>query len=295
MKRWLVLFVIVAAIQVPAQWVEQNSGLTTALNSVTALNNNYTFACGASGKVISTSDGGTTWKVISDSTIPSTDTLYSVIEVDSVTLVVLGMSSGSGTTNAYFTNNGGSSWSKVLSQTNGFFDVAGFLKPFTNTFLIVSDPVGGRWSLFKSNNFVSWDSTELYLPKVGTEGGFNSSVQYYRDTSNFWFGTDAGHIYHSSNGGVSWESENTPGAGTIQAIHFNSNKYGLAGGIGLSKSTDWGATWTQATLPTAPYFIPIVGIGGESGTLNFWAATGTELYSTTDIGTTWKRNCYTCK
>ena len=285
MKRMLVVFVLFAVIQISAQWTEQNSGLTTALNSVFVLNNNYAFACGEAGKVISTSDGGTTWNVVSNATIPATLNLTYIAAVDSVTFGVLGTDASA--TYAYFTNNGGSNWFIILSQTGGDFNVAGFVD--SNTILIQGNPVGGRWSLFKSSNLFIWDSTGLYLPQLNGEAGLNNSIFSYPNAPhapNYWFGTDAGHIYHSGDGGASWESQSTPGMTNIFAIHFNGNN-GLAGGDGLCKTTDFGTTWSQLSPPSAG---DIFGICGIQGTQNFWAASPTALYSTTDFGTTWNND-----
>ncbi len=284
MKRMLVVFVLFAVIQISAQWTEQNSGLTTALNSVFVLNNNYAFACGEAGKVISTSNGGDTWNVVSNATIPSTLSLYYVAAAaDPLIFGVLGADASG--TYAYFTSDGGSNWFNVLSQTGGFFNVAGFIEP--NTILIQGNPVGGRWSLFKSSNFIIWDSTGLYLPQLGGEAGWNNSWAN-GNPSHFWFGTNAGHIYHSSDGGAVWKSEDTPGMTNIHAIQFNGPR-GLAGGDGLCKTTDYGAIWTQITSPSTG---SISGIGRIQYSPNFWASDATSLYSTTDFGTTWN-NDYT--
>jgi len=289
MKRMLVVFVLFAVIQISAQdWVEQTSGLTTALYSVYAFDNNYAYACGEAGKVISTTNGGADWIVLPTATIPSTLPLYWVGAADSVTFGVLGADASG--TYAYLTSDGGSNWSLVLSQTGGFFNFAGFIDTTSpRPILIQGDPVGGRWSLFKSSNFIIWDSTGLYLPQVGGEAGWNNSFANYGDILAFWFGTNAGHIYYSSDGGASWESQDTPGMTNSYAIHFNGGGNGLAGGDGLCKTTDYGTTWTQITSPSAGGIFGIGGAGYQSSP-NFWAAGPTALYSTTDFGTTWNND-----
>ena len=288
MKRMLVVFVLFGVIQISAQWYDQTSPLTTALYSVYAFDNNYAYACGEAGKVISTSNGGANWNVVSNATIPSTLPLYWVGAADSVTFGVLGADASG--TYAYFTADGGSNWSLILSQTGGFFNFAGFIDTTSpRPILIQGDPVGGRWSLFKSSNFIIWDSTGLYLPQVGGEAGWNNSFANYSDILAFWFGTNAGHIYYSSDGGASWESQDTPGMTNSYAISFNGGGNGLAGGDGLCKTTDYGTTWTQITSPSAGGIFGIGGAGYQSSA-NFWAAGPTALYSTTDFGTTWNND-----
>ena len=39
------------------------------------------------------------------------------------------------------------------------------------------DPVGGRWSLWKTiNGGINWDSTGMFVPQNGTEAGWSNSV-----------------------------------------------------------------------------------------------------------------------
>ena len=152
MKRMLMVFVLFAVIQISAQWEEQTSGLTTALYSVYALDNYYACACGEAGKVISTTDGGETWIDVSNATIPSTLTLYYVAAAAADPLIFGVLGADASGTYMYLTSDGGSNWSLILSQTGGFFNGAGYLDP--TTFVVQGDPVGGRWSLFKSSNLI---------------------------------------------------------------------------------------------------------------------------------------------
>jgi len=250
---------------------------------VSAVDSLNAWACGAGGKVVGTTNGGATWTIISNATIPATVTLYYVGEAYVGVGGVLG-SDGSNTY-VYITSDGGTNWFNVLTQSGGFFNGAGVLDPSSPTFMIMGDPVGGRWSLFKSTDLFTWDSTGLYLPQSGSEAGWNNSIYSFRNILGLWFGTNAGYIYHSSNGGTSWNIQPTPGMTNIYAIYFNGAlNLGMAGGDGLCSSTNSGNTWTQLTSPSPS---GIFGIGGNFGSNTFWVAGPTSIYKTTDFGSNW--------
>ncbi len=56
-----IIIFILLPIDGNAQWVAQNSGITTHLNGVYFINTQYGWACGDNGIIIRTSDGGDTW------------------------------------------------------------------------------------------------------------------------------------------------------------------------------------------------------------------------------------------
>jgi hypothetical protein len=111
---------------------------------------------------------------------------------------------------------------------------------------MMGDPVGGRWSLWKTNNSgVTWDSTGLYLPQSGTETGYNNCLAVA--LNRIWFGTNNSRIYSSTNNGSNWSVQSSTPEASIYAIWFdiNGSATGYCGGTNILKTTNYGVNWTS--------------------------------------------------
>lgn len=267
-----VLFVLIAFGTAGAQWTPQTSGTTSLLYSVSAVDNNVVWACGAAGTVVRTTDGGATWTNVSAA--PVTGDLYNVFAIDVSNALVT--NSGASAT-VWKTTNGGATWDQVFVQSGGFINVIEIGAGGTG--FMEGDPVGGRWSLWKTTDSgTSWDSTGMYLPQAGSEAGWNNSV-YMTGTSS-WFGTSNSRIYNSVNGGLTWTAQSTSQANSYSV--FFSGLVGLAGGTDGMKTTNGGLNWSAQTITGSGN---INGIAASLST--FWAIRGTNVYKSTDDGATW--------
>jgi hypothetical protein len=150
--------------------------------------------------------------------------------------------------NVYRTSNGEASWQQVFSQPNGFIDAI-WMKTALQGFM-VGDPVGNRWSLWKtSNGGITWDSTGMFLPRtVGTEAGWNNSL--FVRNNKIWFGTNISRIYYSSNFGSGWSYGSTSWTNTY-AIWFSwiDSLYGYVGSNNSYKTTNGGGLYTLLNCP----------------------------------------------
>src|SRR5664280_3157992 len=245
MKKILsVLVVLFVSFQLNAQWVNQTSGVSTDLVSVSAVDNNVCWIGGHDGVVLRTTNGGTTWTNVGGGLVIGTiNRVDNVYALDANTCLAAVFSSSG--TYVYRTTNGGSNWAQVFTQSPGFID-ATWMTSASNGFM-VGDPVNSRWSLWKtSDGGASWDSTGLYLKASGNEYGWASSL--FINGSNIWFGTNNSRIYYSSDDGVTWTAQTTPLL-NIYGLSFSGN-IGIAGGSttagdgGISISSDNGTTWT---------------------------------------------------
>jgi photosystem II stability/assembly factor-like uncharacterized protein len=256
-----------------AQWSVQTSGTTQLLYSVSAVDNDVVWACGAAGTVLRTTNGGTNWTSVGAA--PVNGALYNIFGIDQSTALVTGSA-----TNAvvWKTTNGGASWNQVFIQPGGFINVieigaggVGFMQ---------GDPVGGRWSLWRTlDGGTTWDSTLAYLPQAGSEAGWNNSL--FVSGTNLYFGTNNSKIYASNNGGLTWTAQSTPELNTY-AVWFN-GLTGVSGGTGGIRSINGGTNWTAVTLPGTGNVNGIAGVGN-----NFWLSrSGTAIYKSTDAGATW--------
>ncbi len=165
----------------------------------------------------------------------------------------------------------------MFSQALGYVDDIKF-KDANNGFMY-GDPVGSRWSLWKTTNGgTTWDSTGLYLPQAAAEAGWDNDMCL--QGNNIWFGTNAAHIYRSTNFGANWISTSTPGLVQSTSITVSGNT-GFVTGSGVSlKTTDAGVTWSAFTNPFTSADIHFQSLGSR-----FWVAQ-TNMYYSTNNGST---------
>lgn len=261
-----------------AQWTEQTSGLTGQLYSVSAVDDNIAWVCAAAGRVIRTTNGGTTWDNATGTGIPGTLALYHIWAFDANTALV----TGSGATAfTYRTTNAGTTWTQVFSQTGGFINAMWFTSPTTG--VMQGDPVGGRWSLWKTvNGGANWDSIGMYLPQAGAEAGWNNAI--YGVGNSIWFGTNNSRVYYNATAGIGgWIAQTTPDINTY-ALWFNTPTQGLSGGASIMTTSNAGVNWTTvAGAPGTGNFGGITGVG-----TNYWSVRSSNLiYRSTNGGANW--------
>jgi photosystem II stability/assembly factor-like uncharacterized protein len=263
-------------------WVEQNSGVPgTSLLSVSASDERNVWVCGASGAVIKTTNGGINWVIVSSTPIPGTLSLYNIFGIDSSTALVTGSSNTD--TYVYRTSNGGSNWTQVFTQSNGFIDAIGMGNAQAG--FMYGDPVGGRWSLWGTiDGGVTWDSVHFNLPQAGSETGYNNAFFFDAISQAVWFGTNNTRVYRSTNL-ILWNSQITTGQVNSYALWFNSPFNGMTGGTAVLSTTNFGMSWS----PT-PSILPGTGnITGITGMDSSWwvVRQATQIYFTGNNGANW--------
>lgn len=268
----------------PSSWFTQTSGVTSYLASISAPDQNTAWAVGfvsnASGPplVVRTVNGGT-WASALGTGIGAGVPLFNVYAIDANTALATGSTSSSF---VYRTSNGGSTWSTVFTQAGGFIN--GIWMKDANTGFMTGDPVGARWSLWKTTNGgITWDSAGMNLPQVGSEAGWNNAL--YINGSNIWFGTNNTKVYYSSNNGANWTAQATTGQASSYGVWFNGTTGFIAGTSNVMKTTNSGTTWVANTAPGTG---TCQGIFNAPGTSTWWMVRqSTGVYKTTDDGTTW--------
>ena len=132
-------------------WVEQVSGVTTSLNSVVNNGNAspYAWVCGNNGVVLRTYNTGTNWINVGINGIPTDINLNTICEIYSNVSGVLVAGVRLDTAIVYRTTNNGTNWQVVFRQYQGYINgvISGYQYGF-----IVGNPVGGRWSIWKTTN-----------------------------------------------------------------------------------------------------------------------------------------------
>jgi len=277
----LITVIISTGITFSQTWTELTSGVTVSLNSVSASSQGSVWACGNSGTVIRTTNGGANWTSVGSAPISNTLALYNIFGIDSMNALVTGSTSTA--TFVYRTANGGTNWTQVFTQTPGFIDAIWMGN--SQTGFMYGDPVGGRWSLWGTvTGGLTWDSAQFYLPQNGSEAGWNNAFYFDNIGQAVWFGTNNTRIYRSTNL-ILWSTEATTGQANSSALWFNNSTQGMMGGTGMMYTTNSGANWsaTTAALPGSGNIIGISGVGD-----NWWVVRQAGIiYFSPDDGNSW--------
>jgi photosystem II stability/assembly factor-like uncharacterized protein len=262
-------------------WTEQTSGISTALYSVSAVDDNIAWACGASGKVLRTTNKGVNWTNVIGN-LPTAYAMYCIFAWDANTAVVTGVSSS--TTAIYQTSNGGTNWTTANSHS-GFGDNL-YMSSATNAYFI-GDPISGYWDLLSSTNAgLNW-STWSSLATTNTSGTYNNAACF--NGQQIWFCSNGdSKVNYTSNMGVNW-SQQTSSLSELTAIWFNSSTAGLAAGSstspGMLITTNSGTNWSTLTQS----FVGTSSIAAITGTGNsYWVAKqDSTIYYSSNNGTNW--------
>jgi hypothetical protein len=283
MKNLIVLLIFSLTYEINfSQWVEQNSGVATALNSsaCSPIENyfpNVNWVCGNNGVVLRSKLNDSVWISTGQNGIPPTVNLVSIWAIDTMIALTAGYTGSN--TYIYRTTNKGGNWTLNFTQVGGRINAIYFNQQHTG--FIMGNPVSGRWSLWKSTNLgVNWDSTGLYLPQNSSETGFNNCLSMR--FGNICFGTNNSRMYFSTNLGQSWTAKLINMANMYAISYMSGTIY--AGGAQLYKSTNFGNNWSLINAP---------GTGNITGFSNFgidmWGyyVRGNAIYWTLSYGNTW--------
>jgi photosystem II stability/assembly factor-like uncharacterized protein len=243
-------------------WSERISGVTSRLNSVYVEYLNAGI-CGDSGVVLISGSGGLNWT--RSAGLPSNinfESIYAYYASGTGTFLVAG-DIGS-ITYVYRSTNTGSNWSVVFTQPNGHINSVWL--DFTGKAFIQGNPVGGRWSLWKSTNSgLTFDSSGLYLSQSGSELGWSNSMYANLSGSKIWFGTNNSRIYYSSNYGANWNTQFTDTIINIYSIWFvGIDQRGFAGGSSMLVTSNGGSNWSAISTNGTGNVL------GVSGQLSEW-------------------------
>jgi photosystem II stability/assembly factor-like uncharacterized protein len=293
------IFLIWAAGVAGAQsWVPQESGTTASLRGVSAVDSNIVWASGTKGTYLRTTDGGATWHA---ATIPGAADLdfRAIRGFDGSSAVA--MSAGNGEASRIY-KLAKDQWRLVFTNPDpkGFFDCMGFWDDEHG--ILLGDPVNGKFVIFTTDNGgESWRRQKGPGAESG-EGAYAASntCLIVRGTREAWFGTGAGRVFHSTDGGETWSGAKTrmaKGASAgIFSLAFADGRHGIAVGGDYNKPADTagniamtgdgGKSWTEPAAGPAGYRSAVAYIAG----LKMWIAVGTSgSDASTDDGQTWKK------
>lgn len=318
-KLLLSLFVLSAGSAVYAQsWTEQNTGFVSpsrGINEIKIVDANTVWALAYDGitttaniqEFTKTTDGGALWTPGSIDLGDPDLAINDISPIDADTAFISAINGTVGGGGVYKTTDGGATWDNSnpagYTSTTSFLNVVHFFD--ANVGLSEGDPIGpgnGEFEVYKTIDggavWTAVSSAALPNPLTG-EWGYNGGN--VAAGNSFWFVTNKGRIYRTTDMGVTWTAYQTPltdfaGTSVGGQIYFSDNNNGILikrnGAVAtatytLYKTSNGGQTWDAGAAYTAPYrnvaYIP--GTNTLVGTGN--AGTAYSSAYSPDNGTTW--------
>jgi len=263
-------------------WVELNTGISKRLNSISSIKDVSVWACGNEGTVIRSTNMGDNWTNANpNNDIPISVTLNHIYCISPLAA----LAAGNDNTYAYVfkTVDGGSTWQVTLVQPGGRFN--GIHMPLENSIIIVGDPVGGRWSIWKSANGVSWDSSGCYLPQAGSEKGFPNSL--WATGSRISFGTDNFRIYTTTNFSTTWYNNSTDSERNSATLWYDYDyNIGYSGKTQLIKTVNSGVLWLNDTIPGSGDITSVT--GSAHSRFNWFVRNDNKVYVNPHNASNWQ-------
>jgi photosystem II stability/assembly factor-like uncharacterized protein len=268
------LFIIHCSLLIAnAQWVWQNSGITSPIRDIKFINRNTGWACG-DGVILKTTNAGTNWAI---QTQPATNKfLYSINPVNENICYCVGWFE-----TILKTTNGGTNWLAIRNgpdATGACYWASFFLNENTGW-------VGGsnQKILKTTNGGITLDSIYLFVGNI--------MDIYFKDSLNGFLCGEGGLTRKTTNGGINWFTPNIQLHGNLYNFYKVSfiNQYGwLVGNVNpVYRTTDFGSNWDSIGYVTGSneiYFsvFSSVNTGWAGGTYG-------RMFKTTNSGFTWTR------
>ena len=258
-------------------WTEQSTGFSEpsrGIRDINIVNASVVWATAYDGTnpensiqdFTRTIDGGNTW-------IPGTIAeaeglmLTNVSAIDGMTAYVGGVSRDvQGFGGLFKTTDGGATWEALNEEnyifTDSFFNVVHFFNE--NVGVTQGDPVNGGYELFRTTDAgATWTAVTAPAPQGG-EYGYNGGNPYAG--SSFWYVTNKGNIYRTTDMGMTFEKFNAPvtdfsGTNAGGDLFFSDDNVGMLvrrlGSVSspnftMFRTFDGGETWDAGTPSTAP-------------------------------------------
>lgn len=279
------LFTIISALSVatlgaqvasPSWTILQNASFTlpvTGHRFIDAVSPNVAWVSGYDGQVpgfnynfvSKTNNAGANWSVGNVFSDTNTYALANMEGLDANTAWITAYNKNTGGGGViYRTTNAGGSWTNMtppgmFTNTAAFGNWIGFLTP--SVAVVNGDPVNGEFELWRTTDggltFTQVPGANIPNPQTNEFAIVDMYATF--GPNHFWFGTNQGRVYRSTDAGVTWSVSSVTGASTptssVIEIDFSSPTIGLCymavGGTGVLYNTyDGGVSWTAIPAGT---------------------------------------------
>lgn len=267
-----------------AQWVPQNSGILSNLNSVFFIDPDNGYAVG--NKILKTTDGGNLWN---SQALPVGEERFDVFFTSIDTGYAAGAAQGWYGGGILKTTDAGTNWNDLFN-----YDHSAHSLFFTDSY---TGYAGGTnyWIRKTTDGGMNWSN----ISPQGINAEYISSIFFIDDINGFAVTSDPyyfSYILKTTNGGNDWSIKDTcSGVGGLKSIYFTDGLNGYAvGGVAeggsslfgfLHKTTNGGEDWIDTTF----YFYQPGFADVFFTDLNTGYIVGQDglILKTTDAGDTW--------
>lgn len=266
-KKAHLLFILLSANTINAQWVKQVSGTDASFRSIHAISKKVVWAGGSKGTVLRTTNAGATWQVIKVSGAEKLDfrDIYGVSE--KVAYIMSAGLAEEGAAKVFKTSDGGNTWKVVLEYKDkgAFFDSMDFWNEKEG--ILIGDPIDDKPFILRTldaGNTWQRINKEKLPPVLEGEASFASSgtCVAIQPNGRAWLNTQS-RIFFTSDKGETWQVYQTPfkkgQTAGIFGLHFWNEYQGISVGgdykndkekiDNVAITHDAGKTWEF--LPTA--------------------------------------------
>ena len=257
-----------------ASWVAVQTPLTTTINDVKFLGN-LGFAVSYGGRVLRSTDAGTTWSLI---TVSSTYQLMTVSILDINSIMIT-----SATGQIYISSDGGLTFKDYYLPNNCFESMNAVVKKSNSFYLSVGD----YGLITKSQNGIDW--------VIKTDGFIDHIYDiWFTDSLHGCAAGNNGSIMKTADGGASWVARN-PSIyhKEYRCLSFTTKSIGFAGtNSNLYRTTNGGESWVEilSTTSTPPLTSLINSIFFLDLYYGWFVTDNGSTYKTHDGGSTWELN-----
>jgi photosystem II stability/assembly factor-like uncharacterized protein len=226
-----------------ATWENVSGNLANQdLYCITALDANRAWVGTATGKILATTNGGSSW---AEQTYPGTQSPF--INAIWIFNTGIGFAMGDPTSGGRFnvlkTTNFGQSWAHLANEPVGGSSEAGWNNSFVMT------DANNIW--FGTNASRVWRTSDGGTTWTSAaSGATNSYAIYFKDNNNGMVGHSTGTIRVTNNGGASWTAVTSPTTNPITGMSYISGtNFAWIGAASIPyKSTNNGTSWSSQTV-----------------------------------------------
>jgi photosystem II stability/assembly factor-like uncharacterized protein len=285
-------------------WDLLATGSTSHFRGLAPVSRKVAWISGYDGLVLRTVDGGRSWI---DASPAGAEALQfrDISAFDAMHAVAMAAGSGPDS-RLYATSDGGRSWTLAYQNTDpaAFFDCMSFYD--SRHGLVLSDPVDGKFRILSTRDR---GRTWTVLPDAGMppalpgEFGFAASGQCLTTSGRHaWFGTGGGssaRVFHSRDGGLTWDVKNTPLVSSPSAgvfgLAFRTPVLGIAVGgdfaapdasVNVSAVSYLNGPWLRARTEPSGYRSGVTFVPRTVATAIAVGLTGSDI--SRDGGRTWQ-------